>query len=408
METFLSRRPVLDQSQRVFAFQLRHRRSLEEDGAELDEVAANRVISDMATLLGIDTVSGGRRVFVPVTRNLLIQGFATVLPPERTVLEIPASMEVDDAIRTSIDQHRREGYAVSLCALTPGGASHPLVDLADFLAVSLRDIPAKSRQTVAESLGRTGKLLLAEDVPNWRMFKQAVHLGFTHCVGEFFGQPVMLVGKEISGAKANTMQVLLAVNQTDVDFDRIEEIIRRDVALGYKLLRYINSAFHAVRTEITSIKHAVVLLGERELKRWISLVALTSLAPDKPGDLLALSMLRARFLELLAPHANLEDRDQELFLVGLLSALDGVMDAPLPSILAPLPLADDLRVALLRRMNPIGHLLLAALAYIDGNWERFEENAAAAGLRESEVPAAYQKALAWTEQAFTEVTEAAA
>lgn len=408
MDTFLSRRPVVDASQQVFAFQIRHRHTLEDDGAELDEIAANRVVSDMATLLGIDTVSGGRRVFVPTTRNLLIQEFARVLPAERTVLEIDASTEIDDALRTSIADHRAEGYAVCLRGLPPGGASHPLVDAADFLSVSLRDVPAKSRQTVTESMSRTGKLLLAEDIPNWRVFKQAMHLGFTHGVGEFYGQPVMLSGKDVSAAKSNLMQVLLEVNQSDVDFDRIEAIIKRDAALGYKLLRYINSAFHAVRTEITSIMHAVVLLGERELKRWISLIALTSLAPDKPSDLLSLGMLRARFLELLAPHANLGDRDQELFLVGLLSALDGVLDAPLPSILAPLPLADDLRVALLQRKNPIGNLLLAGLAYVDGNWEKFGEHASEAGLRESEAPAAYQSALAWTEKSFADVTEVAA
>ena len=408
VNTFITRRPVLDANGVIAAYQLGYLASTQDGGSTDPDVIANHVIADVASYFGVEAVAVGRRLLVPCSRDALIRGFAEALPAETTVAEIPADVRVDDVVVDACRALKDAGYGLAVHRGAAVDAS-PLDALASFVKIDSAQMPsprigAAWRPLVAEYRGRA--TLIADGVESWDAFQALMGLGVDLAAGSFYCTPSLLIKKSVEGRRDDHLQILIEVNRSEIRIDEIEEIIKRDPTLTFRLLTYINSAHSGIRHEVRSIRHAVVLLGERELKRWVSLVVLTSLASRKPAALVQTGLLRARLAESLAPDVGLEARADEIFLVGLLSVLDAVLDRPLADILRSLPLADDLSAGLRRGDNPIGRLLLVVLSYLDGDWPTFLDHAALLSLDPGSVPTRYRKALAWSETAL--VTEEAA
>ena len=191
-----------------------------------------------------------------------------------------------------------------------------------------------------------GIKLLAEKVETKEEFDQAAEMGYTCFQGYFFSKPVIISGKDIPGFKLTYLQMLQEINSPEMDFRKIEDLIKREVSVSYKLLRYINSAFFGLRRKVESIRQALALLGERNIKKWISLIALSSMGEDKPMELAASSLIRAQFCESLAPKMGMRDREHDLFLMGLFSMIDAIIDRPMAEILDELSISEDIKVAL--------------------------------------------------------------
>ena len=210
----------------------------------------------------------------------------------------------------------------------------------------------------------------------------------------------MLTRREFSGYRLTYVQILRAIGRAELQYDEMEDIIRRDVSMSHKLLRYINSAWFGWRMEIQSIRHALVLLGERDVRRWVSLVALGGFCSGKPQELLVDSAVRARLCEALARVAGFEGREFDLFLLGAFSLIDAMLDSTMEQALAQMPIAADVKAALLGDDSRLRQVLDLAVQYDDGAWEAFTETAAAIGLAESTVPPIHVEALAWAREAF--------
>ncbi|MCL4439596.1 MAG: HDOD domain-containing protein [Firmicutes bacterium] len=239
---------------------------------------------------------------------------------------------------------------------------------------------------------------MAEKVETTEMFKEAFEMGYSYFQGYFFSRPIILTGQDIPGYKINYLQALEEVNRPEMDFDRLEGIIKRDVSLSYKLLKYINSAAFGFRSKIDSIKHALVLLGIQEIKNWVSLIILRGMGEDKPDEITTSSILRAKFGELIAPKVGLQERSSDLFLMGMFSMIDALISRPMTDILDELPIAEDIKRALLGKECRYLDLYELILAYEKGNWEEFSALAARIKLDEAEVPKIYLQSLAWANQ----------
>jgi EAL and modified HD-GYP domain-containing signal transduction protein len=175
-------------------------------------------------------------------------------------------------------------------------------------------------------------------------------------------------------------------------------VIRRDLDLTYKLLRFINSSYFGVITEVRSIKQALVLLGFDEIRKWVSLTLLDNLAKDKPSELIRQSILRAKFCEEIAERVGKSEESAEFFLMGMFTVINALINKPMAQILAELPLANDMKVALLGRNNRYRKVLEAVLAYERGDWYQFDYYAKELKLDSSEIPAIYNSALQWVDQ----------
>lgn len=180
----------------------------------------------------------------------------------------------------------------------------------------------------------------------------------------------------------------------------IERLIKRETSLCYKLLRYLNSASFYFTSEITSIRHALSLLGLKEVRKWASLVVLATMGEDKPSVLVVTAMVRARFCEALAPWVGLGQRAPELFLMGLFSVMDAIMERPLAAILQELPLSSDVKEGLLEGKNRFGYVYKLVAAYERGDWHKTAQVAATLKLNEPSIVEAYVQAVCWAQEIF--------
>jgi EAL and modified HD-GYP domain-containing signal transduction protein len=227
-------------------------------------------------------------------------------------------------------------------------------------------------------------------------------LGYDYFQGFFFGRPTVVQGRTISETKLVLIQLLREVSSDEVDFDRIEPLMQRNVSLVYKLLRFINSPLFGLRSEIKSVRHAMALLGEEELRKWLCLLIVASMGGDAIPQLLVDSLIRARFGELLSTQTSLNRRKSSAFLLGLLSHLDAILHRPMEEIIAELDLEKDLASALLGRtteQNQLGLQFELIQAYERGDWIRTAAIGQELKIGTNDLSSAYVKAAEWADVA---------
>jgi c-di-GMP-related signal transduction protein len=250
--------------------------------------------------------------------------------------------------------------------------------------------------------------MLAEKVETYDDFHRTRGWGYTYFQGYFFSKPEMLSRKDIPSNQMNYRLVLQAVNRADMDIAEVSERIKAEPSLSFRLLRYLNSPAFPLVVEVHSIPHALSLLGERGTRKWVSLIAVTCMASGKPVELVALPLIRARFCELLAPCAGLAKSANDLFLLGLLSAMDGILDMSMPDVLKEIAIREDIRDALLGKSNKLRDILEFVRNYERGCWEEISSSAARLGIREDGIAPVYVEAVEWAQQMLSGDEEPAA
>ncbi len=401
MKKFVARQPIFDAEQNVFAYELLFRTGME-DFFNFDDSdqAASSVIVDSFLLFGLETLTGGQKAFINCTREMLVKGYMALLPKEQVVVEILETVEPDEEIIGACLRLKRAGYLLALDDFVYEDKYEPLLELADIIKVDFQATEAAGRKSLVERMAPRGVKLLAEKVESKQEFEQAVEMGYDYFQGYFFSRPQILSGQDVPGYKLNYLRVLQAVNRPEVNLREIENVIKQDVSLTYKLLRYLNSAFFGFRTQIKSIKHALALLGQEEIKKWTSLVAMASMGEDKPPELVINTIIRAVFCEALAPKLRMQGRETDLFFLGMFSLMDAILERSMSSILAEMPIAEDVKVALLGKDNSFRQVLETVVAYEKGDWGKFSRLAGRLKLHEAVVPEIYLKSVEWTKQIF--------
>ena len=397
-EVFVARQPIFDRSLRVYGYEILFRHSSFENffsHPDPDE-AATRVIHDSLNVFGLDVLAQDRRIFFNVTRSVLVENLVRMLPRERTVVELLETVSPDPEVIAACASLKAAGYMLALDDFVVYPGCEPLLDLADIVKVDFLVSSSATRAEVPARFRREGLLFLAEKVETAEDFREALELGYDLFQGYFFRRPEILAAREIPTTETNYLRLLQAVAQEPIDFGRVEEIVKHDVSLSVRLLRFLNSAFFGWRSQVTSIKQALVLLGERPLRKWVTLVAVTGLGTDRPEELVITALLRARFCEELAQRAGRGAEAFDLFVAGMLSALDSLLGRPLPDLLRELGVAPALREACLGGGEPVFQL---AVAYESGRWEEAAAIARRLGIDELTLPGVYRDAVAWAEQA---------
>jgi c-di-GMP-related signal transduction protein len=247
--------------------------------------------------------------------------------------------------------------------------------------------------------------MLAEKVETDEEFQWARAAGYDLFQGYFFAQPAVVRGRQIPGRKLTSLQLLTEMQNADLDFRRLETLIRQDVSLPFKLLRYANSAFYRRSGEVRSIDQALATLGEIGIRRWVVLASLPVLGQDKPGELIALSLLRARFCERLAQLAGVADHGQA-FLMGLFSLLDALIDLPLDESLQQIKVSEAVAAALLQPSSETGlsRVFQLAKSYEAGDWANAKTFNETLRIPPAEVSSAYSESVLWSQRALRGVT----
>jgi EAL and modified HD-GYP domain-containing signal transduction protein len=367
-DIFIGRQPIFDRELKLYAYELLFRSGMVNHAGKFDgDQATSQIIVNVFMEFGLDQIVGPHWAFINMTRSFITTSAPLPFPKDRVVLEILEDICPDQEVIEALRSFTSQGYVVALDDFVFHESLLPLVELADIVKIDLLAVPRDELAAHVQRLRRYKVKLLAEKIETEEEFEYCRSLGFDYFQGYFLCRPSIVQGAQLPPNRLSVLQILAKVQDPQSDAKDLESIISHDVALSYKLLRYINSAFFAFPKEIESIRQAVVYLGTRAIKTWVSLLAVAGLG-DKPVELVTQAMQRARMCELLAKAAK-RANSEIYFTVGLFSLLEALMNAPLDKILQSLPLSEDIRDALLKQQGPYGEILACVIAYERGDFE---------------------------------------
>jgi EAL and modified HD-GYP domain-containing signal transduction protein len=398
MEFFLARLPIFDTQLKVYAYELLFRSRFNDsyDRSEADDQATSKVLTSSFLAVGMETLTRGKIAFVNFTQNLLINELADVFPKNLMAVEVLDNVEAAEDVVSACQKLKQSGYLLVLGAFV--FETELLIELADIIKVDFLKTDFDQRRSLLHRTDAQRIKFLANKLETREAFDQAVEMGYQYFQGSFFTKPVIISIREVSAYKLSCLRLLQQVNQPEIDMAQLEKIIKQDVVLSYKLLKYINSAFFGLRHKIKNIRHALALLGPPNTKQWLSLIALSSMGEDKTEELVIASLVKAHFCELIAPKVGLQDRASEVFLMGLFSMLDALLDQPMSEILAKLPISDDIKNALLGAKSPFSEIYGLIQVIENGDLEQVFDYATNLKLRIDELSSAWLKALDWSYQ----------
>ena len=372
-EAFIGRQAILDQQQKVYAYEILFRSGLKNafDPTLDGNVATQSVMVGAMLEFGLKKLVSDKKAFINFTEQNLLNRAPKLLPPENVVVEILENVQPTPKIVEAVRELKAEGYKIALddFVLLPG--YEPLIEMADIIKVDFRiTTDPEERQKLREILPSHVRLL-AEKIETEEEFHQAMAFGYVLFQGYFFCKPAILHQKKLTSNALSRMRLLKEINRQNVDFASMTNIISSDTNLVHKLLTYINSAGIGLVNHVSNLKQATVLLGASGVKRWVTLISLQTFSEDKPPELFTLSLLRAKFCELIAGELKRPGLTQDAgFLIGMFSLLDVLLMLPMEEVLKEVALADDLNAALLGEDNDLRRILDLVIAYEKGDWDK--------------------------------------
>jgi c-di-GMP phosphodiesterase len=393
IDIYVGRQPVYTPSMEIFGYELLYRakentKALHEDG----EKASSQVIFNTFIELGIDKIIEDKLAFLQVDRIYLTGKVMLPFPKEQVVMCIPPWVDIDDELLVSMEILHNEGYWLAL-------EDHPDLELNEtitrcinILKLNIHRYPLSSLRDRVLEFRRFSSRLLADHVQTQEEFDTCRELGFDFYQGNFLSQPKLIHGRRLPARRFSLLKLLTCLYDPDVDMRELEELIRQDVSLSYRLLRMVNSAYYALDTKVESIRHALVILGLKQIRAWLTILAMSEVN-DRSNTLMTTAMIRGKMCELVAQSMGHKQEDR-FFTVGLLSILDAIMDPPMTEVLESLPLTDDINQALLKHTGPMGELLGCVIAYENGEWNTVDS----LGLSSMTLRESYLASISWASE----------
>ena len=372
-EAFIGRQAILDQKKNVYAYEILFRSGLKNafDPSLDGNVATQSVMVNTMLDFGMKKLVSDKKAFINFTEKNLLNRAPQLLPADSIVVEILETVQPTPAILEAVQELKDEGYKIALddFVLLPG--YEPLIDMADIIKVDFRITEdPEERKRLREILPGHVRLL-AEKIETEEEFHQALEYGYVLFQGYFFCKPVVLHKKKLTSNALSQIRLLKEVNRQDFDFSAIINVISSDTNLVHKLLTYINSVGIGLTYHISNLRQATVLLGSGGMRRWVTLISLQTFSEDKPPELFTISLLRAKFCELIAHEIKRPDLTPDTgFLLGMFSLLDVLLSQPMEEVLKEVGLSSELNAALLGEDNILRHVLDLVIAYEQGDWDK--------------------------------------
>ncbi|MGA8742774.1 MAG: HDOD domain-containing protein [Terracidiphilus sp.] len=392
---YATRQPVLAVDGTVIGYKLIFRTDVVSHFSELGIDNSGSAAIEMSTLLSLDTLCDHRMAFIDCNRDVLLQHGLALLPPEKVVAEIDSSVAIDDAIYQVCCDMKNDGYRIALGDFSPGDPREPIAHLADFVLVDLQrtqwdDIP---RILGTDRWRHSG--LVATSVETRDEMEFARKAGFQFFQGNFFRQPESLRSRTALTNRTVYLRLLQAVSQPELDWNSIEALLKSDATIYYRFMRFVNSAGLGIRCEVRSVRQALGLLGDNEIRRWCRLAGMFEMSKGQPGELLLSALTRARFAELLCK--RIEHDNADLFLLGLLTMMDTILEIPMEAIVDGLSLDRASRIFLLEHEGPLRPIFELVFAVESGMWNSVVEWCGRLGVKEDYAAECYSSAIAWAQ-----------
>lgn len=397
-QIFLGRQPILDRRQNIVAYELLFRAGHSAAANVVDDMAASaHVITHAFTELGVATVLGKHKGFINVHTDLLMSDMLELLPKDKVVVELLETIEITPAVVERCKQLKAMGFTLALDDYTGLDAQYEA--LFDLMEVIKLDYPLVDKGNLANIVQRLKKWpvkLLAEKIEDREQADLCLNLGFDLFQGYFYARPAILTGKRADPSKLALLR-LIGLVLSDAETTDIERVLQHDPSLTYKLLRLVNSVAMGLTQKVSSLRHAIVVLGRRQLQRWVQLLMFVPNSGQTDNPLLQLAATRGKLMELLAQVQAQRDKDYQdrAFIAGILSLLDTLLGMPMEEIAEQINLAPDIKLALLQREGMLGELLELAEKIERSDFAAVGELLDVTGLQVSDLLQAQMEAMRW-------------
>jgi EAL and modified HD-GYP domain-containing signal transduction protein len=406
MAFFSARQPILDLDKRIFGYELLFRSSIENVFPNVDqEKATSKMIEGLQLDLGLDKISAGKLAFINFTEKSILQALPNLLPKTQVVIEILEDVTPSREVYVQLKKLAIEGYILALDDFVHGSEWEPFYKICQIIKVDCKSIQPTQLESIKELKTRHPHLkLLAEKVESYDEFMLYKANGFELFQGYFFSKPEVIKSVSLSSSQTILSTLLNEITKPDVNVKEITRIFEIDVAVSFKLLRYTQSPLFQRRKKIENIKQAVVMLGHKELERFIMLLFAATFGEGKPHELIKMSMHRAKFCEQIADKADFKSQVSTAFLVGMLSLVDAMLDADLVELIGKMPLSDDIKEALLRHQGWLAEFVDLCHALENGDWSKTEIASVKFNVDMEEMMSIYDESRTWAQERLDAVS----
>lgn len=405
MFSFVARQAIFDENLNTFGYELLFRDSMTNQFPNVSpEHATAQLIEEQFLGVPTDRQSAASAVFVNFPYELLIKGLAETLPKDRVIIEILETAEPNPRLLESVKQLHKKGFRIALDDFSLSDNWNAFLPFVDIIKFDVRESTLQEIQSYIlhhrTMLGETR--FLAEKVETIEEFETCKNMGFTLFQGHFFSKPVIFKSKKIIQNQIIALKLIQEVNAESPDLIQIEELLKRDIALSFKIMRYAQNILYNARgirgSRSQSIKDIVVYLGVTELRRFVLVACLTSFNSANTNEIYYLSLIRARFCELAANRLLGIHSSNDAFMVGLFSLLDVILEIPQEELIEQVVISADVRIALQERKGMLYQLVNLAQLYENRQWEEASLEAKKVGLTRGIVAEMITEATKWADE----------
>lgn len=400
MNLLIIPKPVLNNKLAVISYCFRYQKGnelLEGQSSQVLDGVMNSPCMEVLSLVGINAITNGQPIFVPINKFLLLTNVEQQChePPEKIIFLIDENIPLEETYINSIKRLKRLGYRFALENVKKYNRMGQIIELCDFICIScLND--SNFRQSLNNLRYQYNHLsIIATDVDSRDLFDMIKYERFDLFEGGFYSTPITKGRNTISPMKVNYIQLLNITGQNDFEIKDVSNIISHDTALSVSLLKLVNSAYYRHSQSVKTIQHAVAMLGQTEIKKWITTAVTNLLASDKPDEITKLSLIRAKFAENLSINFRMELYAGSLYLMGLFSILDVVLDMPMREALSIIKVSDEIYNALVNLDGRFGKILEFIYKYEASDWTQISRFMIIYNMETKDVYNAYIDAVKW-------------
>lgn len=397
MDLYMARQPILNRRKKVVAYELLFRDGLDNKFPKnfSDDMATSRILVNYMFYMGMDRISQGLPVTVNFSETMLKSRLAETIPTNDVIIEILETAQPNQETYDMMRDLFHKGYRMAMDDFVYSEDWERFLKFVKMIKFDIQATPIDEIKSILPRLKEKKIKVLAEKVETHEEFEACKEAGFDFYQGWFFCKPEILKAKGVDYSDSILMQLYVEVMKPSFKYSRIKNLFEMEPALSYNLIRYVNSPTFKPENEIKSIHQAVAYLGEQNLRRFICLLTTAEINPNKPSVLVRTAMARSRFCEQVGKHSILNNMDEELFLTGLFSNLDALLDKEMEEILKDIHIDRNIRKALLKREGKLGRILTLVEAWERGDWPVIESVLEEINMNSKLANKIYQESLVW-------------
>ncbi|GLO62672.1 histidine kinase [Vibrio sp. MACH09] len=398
--SYFARQPIMNRDRKTVGYELLYRDGPRNSFPEVDAEYATKLLLSNYFLSGSNAVLDNKLGSVNFPYQSILNRLPALFPKNALMIDILSDCPPTEELLDAVKELSERGYKIALDNFIPSKEWIDFLPYINLIRFDLRVLPIAKIAPLIRRLQKSKIKFLAEKVETYEEFVNARQAGFHYFQGYFFRKPEMIQTKAIQPSFLTIVHLCKAIAQDEVDYDEVEKLITVDVTLSYKLLRYVNST-SSISSEIKSFRQALAYLGKDKLKKFVSLVAISTVKNDKPDSLYSLSLQRAKFCELLSETVSRNHKSQA-FLMGLFSLLDSLLDQPLDDVIDAIPIEKEIKLGLLEHSGVLGEILTLVIAYDKAEWDQVDVLTEKLGVIPSITAQFYEDSMVWVEELFGE------